>query len=548
MKKLIYVTCIPILAGGIFISSKQILADSVNQSTENNTTQTAQKAPELQKGGDPFEIGLMGANGKASSTTSKTSQDEDVITMDSALEQAVKAALGLSDSEAITTDNILNLTELRTKGAGIKDLSGLEYATNLKVVTFDGEAISSLTPLENLTQLYSVGVPNCSNLSIQEVLRLKHITALDLSGNKYSQDDFNNLSVYKDMTVLWLNDCGLTSTSFMSEMNHLNNLSVNNNSLSSLEGVATNESLALQVKDNNLTSLDFNKFPNIYVLNADDNDLSELNGLDTVPLNNLTALYLFNNNLSTDLYFQNISQLETLDLGSNPFSKLVLQNLPKLSMLYIEGSQLTNLNDWANLPLLQNVDLAFSQDLQDISELTQFNATITQLSLNGCTNIKDFRSIENLSALEMLLLDNMNLTDDQISEVGSLPYLTGLGVNGNQLSNINFVKQFPKMTDLDIRKNRILDLSNMPTTITKYLATDQLVDLAETNIGMETFIPLKDTQGNIPEIKNIVGEGEYTSKDDTGLTFIWNSVGENSFDFASADGNFTGTVKQTVTN
>ncbi|QSE76709.1 carbohydrate binding domain-containing protein [Lactococcus taiwanensis] len=42
MRKLIYITCIPILAGGIFISSNQILADSINQSTGNNTSQTAQ--------------------------------------------------------------------------------------------------------------------------------------------------------------------------------------------------------------------------------------------------------------------------------------------------------------------------------------------------------------------------------------------------------------------------------------------------------------------------------------------------------------------------
>ncbi|MCK8191746.1 leucine-rich repeat domain-containing protein, partial [Erwinia amylovora] len=87
-----------------------------------------------------------------------------------------KTTLNLAESEGVSTLNIVNLTHLRALDKDISDLSGLEYAENLQLVTFTGNDITSLEHLKNLNHLYSVGFAYNSNLTMEEILKLEHIT------------------------------------------------------------------------------------------------------------------------------------------------------------------------------------------------------------------------------------------------------------------------------------------------------------------------------------------------------------------------------------
>jgi Leucine-rich repeat (LRR) protein len=72
---------------------------------------------------------------------------------DANLRNSVRTALSLNADEPLTQQKMLNLNGLNANRLGICDLTGLEYATNLRSLSVGGNQVSNLTPLENLASL-----------------------------------------------------------------------------------------------------------------------------------------------------------------------------------------------------------------------------------------------------------------------------------------------------------------------------------------------------------------------------------------------------------
>ena len=76
------------------------------------------------------------------------------------LRAAVEDALGKASGATITPADMTHLTHLEASEKDIRNLAGLEHATNLTVLNFDLNSVSDLSPLAgltNLTGLYLVG-------------------------------------------------------------------------------------------------------------------------------------------------------------------------------------------------------------------------------------------------------------------------------------------------------------------------------------------------------------------------------------------------------
>lgn len=480
-------------------------------------------APILLTGALAFSHPAFASTVSSTIKTERTSntQSEVITIKDPALAKDIRAALKLSDTDPITSDNILNLTELRTKGSGILDLSGLEFAKNLTTITFDTEKISSLAPLENLTKLNSVGVPNCPHLPMSEVLRLKNLTALDLSGNKYDQSEFSKLSTYSGMTELWLNNCNLNTTNFMSSMKHLMGVQVNNNNLTTLEGINTNSPLKLQADNNNLTFIDFSKLNTLTGLSASNNQISELDSLNPSTVPNLQAIRLNNNNLSGTLDFKYFSSLVQIFLDDNNLTNLTLHNLPQLKLVHLYNNNIQDIYSWENLPLLSDVDLGDNNNFNNLEKINKFTS-LTNLGLGG-----------------------LNLTDNQIVDL-HLPKLIYLQASANKLTSISFVKNFPSLQTLEINKNSIANISDLPKSITSYTAKEQAIELPNTKVNTTTTFNLKDRNGNLPILTNWIGEHYINIGENNELNLEWLTRGDNSFHFSTSDNNFSGIIKQKV--
>jgi len=467
-------------------------------------------------------------------------QESEVPFKDQALVSAIKVALNLSDSDKITTENILKLTELRTSGTGIKDLSGLEYAKNLKIITFDSEDISSLSPLSELPYLYSVGVPKCSKLTMPEILKLKHLTELDLSGLKFSQSEFDQLSAYEQMTFLVLNGCGLKDTSFMSTMKSLNILQLNDNNLTSLEGISSDNLIALTATNNQLTQVDTNNFPKIKQIVLRNNSLQTLSGLDN--LSDLVILNLDNNQLK-NLSIKNLSSIKTITADNNLLNEVSFNNLPTLSEVTLKNNSISKLTNWDKLPKLTKLSLTNNSQLKDVSSLVAA-PSLQELSLESCNAISDFSSLSNLNSLTRLFLSYTGITNSEIMQIGKLSNIYLLSLNGNKLSNISFLEQFPHLSQLALNQNSISDISTMPDGIIFY-CQNQVVKLPKTTVNEPTQLTLKDSTGNLPLLSNWIGEGKIINDDNQQL-LVWSTSGDNSFDFSSESGLFTGRIQQEV--
>ena len=119
---------------------------------------------------------------------------------DAALRKAVEAALDKAAGDPITRGEMADLRVLHSRG--VRQLTGIEYATNLLNLGLGYGAITDVSPLAGMTALTYL---HLSNNEISDVSPLAgmwlNLSYLDLSNNEIS-----DVSPLAGMTVLrWLN-------------------------------------------------------------------------------------------------------------------------------------------------------------------------------------------------------------------------------------------------------------------------------------------------------------------------------------------------------
>ncbi|MFW5799901.1 MAG: leucine-rich repeat domain-containing protein [Spirochaetota bacterium] len=130
-------------------------------------------------------------------------QDKVVNFCDENLEKVIREIINKSKGEIYQSD-LIGITELHLKWSGIKELSGIEYCTNLTVLNLNGNSISDISALSTLTNLteLSLGDNNLSDIiSYINVLEsLPNLTVLNLNGNSIS--DISALSTFINLHYL----------------------------------------------------------------------------------------------------------------------------------------------------------------------------------------------------------------------------------------------------------------------------------------------------------------------------------------------------------
>ena len=94
---------------------------------------------------------------------------------DANLRTAVAGVLGKPQDARITRDEIARLTHLAAHNTGIRDLTGLEFATGLKEIRCNNNAIADLSPLAGLAKL---GVVELRHNQIRDLSPLKGLINL----------------------------------------------------------------------------------------------------------------------------------------------------------------------------------------------------------------------------------------------------------------------------------------------------------------------------------------------------------------------------------
>lgn len=100
------------------------------------------------------------------------------------LKGAIREELQLPAGQPFTQQQMLRLENLDVEQAGITDLSGLEYATNLESLHAWMNPIFDLTPLANLTNLIYLDLTECQIVDITPLANLIRLQNLHLSSNQ----------------------------------------------------------------------------------------------------------------------------------------------------------------------------------------------------------------------------------------------------------------------------------------------------------------------------------------------------------------------------
>lgn len=308
-------------------------------------------------------------------------------------------------NEPVTQSDLLNLSMLKMDKRVnlVKDLNGLEYASNLKILQINNSEVSNVGPLGQLPTL----------------------EYLDLTHNQIQ--DINSFTDLPSLETLILSKNNISDPSTLTELPKLRDLDLSYNNIS-------DESWLSGLRKPTTINLSYNKI----------DDVRPLSGLTQ-----LTALNLDSNKIVDISPLRGLINLTFLNLGSNQISDTrPLGGLSKLLSLYLGGNQISDVNPLSKLSNLNTLDLTGNQisDINPLANLTKLEDL--GLGSNKLANIEALRSMKSLVDLS---ISNNQISD--ISVIGELDKLTDFYASSNQIRDISPLFGLPRLDIVYIENN-----------------------------------------------------------------------------------------------
>ena len=168
------------------------------------------------------------------------------------LERAIREKLGLSSEFPITQQEMLRLRDLHAEQRGITDLTGLEYATNLKSLILSFNQIVDFSRLSGLMNLELLSLSRNPIVDISPLSNLIHLESLYLSAIHLT--DITVLSNLTQLKVLDLQRCvHIRDITPLSNLTQLTRLEITGNRIVDITPLANLTQLEeLRIEDNQI--------------------------------------------------------------------------------------------------------------------------------------------------------------------------------------------------------------------------------------------------------------------------------------------------------
>ena len=282
------------------------------------------------------------------------------------LRAAIAEELGKSINAPITAEEMGTLSELVAINRGIQDLTGLQFATNLRWLDVRENQFSDLSPLAGLIKLQTLRLDDNAVSDLSPVKGLKELTDLEFNRNRVS--DLSPVAGLNKLELLAIKQ----------------NITFDVSDLSPLTGLINLKHLYFS--GTNLSVLSFVAgLTNLEYIGFDDDSIS-----DILPLAGST-------------------NLKGIRTWGNPISDLSpLAGLTKLERVDICGAELSDLSPLAGLTGLKELYLVDNgiTDISPIASLTGLNRL--NISLNHISNIS---ALAGLTNLKWVAVDNNSISD-----------------------------------------------------------------------------------------------------------------------------------------
>ncbi len=171
---------------------------------------------------------------------------------DANLRAVIAGSLGKASGASITQAEMATLTALAAPNENISDLTGLEFATNLRALNLgsvfephrgviNSNRISNVAPLSGLNSLTSLNLSSNNISDISALSGLNSLTSLNLSSNNIS--DISALSGLNSLTSLNLDNNNISDISALSGLTSLTSLLLDLNNIADLGPLTANPGL-----------------------------------------------------------------------------------------------------------------------------------------------------------------------------------------------------------------------------------------------------------------------------------------------------------------
>ena len=256
---------------------------------------------------------------------------------DPALRAGVAAALG---GGPVGARDLTRLEVLRVRNAGVRDLTGLEGAINLRELDLGFNPVADLRLLASQPHLSSLNLDGV-NPDLRVVASLRDLERLSLRHNGI--EDVQALGSLTGLVELDVGDNRLEDLRSLQTLAELRVLRADRNRISDAGPLVSLGKLeALDLGGNQVQDLHpFCGLVELATLQLDDNGLSVLHQLTQLP--NLRELGLSGNQLEDVHALSGLTGLQRLDLRGNAIGDLrPLQTLPSLAWVHVGGSGIPN--------------------------------------------------------------------------------------------------------------------------------------------------------------------------------------------------------------
>jgi len=254
-----------------------------------------------------WQVAANNANGRTYSDTWSFTNTS-VYFADANLKARVETTLGITDP---TPTDMLGLTTLDAWGAGISDLTGLEYALNFTDLALPNNQIIDLIPLSGLTNLTSLNLNNNQVVDIFALFSLTNLTDLYLDNNQII--DIFDLSGLTNLETLHLLNNHISDGFALSGLINLEDLTLSLNQISDISALSGLTTLTyLNLDENQIIDISaLSSLTNLDYLSLNDNQIIDVSALvDNPGLGSGNEIYLDNNPLGGQAVYYDIPILE----------------------------------------------------------------------------------------------------------------------------------------------------------------------------------------------------------------------------------------------
>ena len=294
------------------------------------------------------------------------------------LRDATAEALGKSPNAPITVEDMAKLTRLDVRNRDIRDLTGLQFATNLRLLNLNDNQVSDLSPIAGLINLRDLWIHDNLLSDISPVRGLTNLNHLEFHDTLVS--DLSPVAGLVNLEFLEFGGTNVSDLSPLAGLINLNTIVFVHNNVSDLSPLAGLINLRYLILNYNLVSdlSPLKGLENLAELHMAVNPVSDLSPL--AGLVNLKELYFDICNLISDLSpLAGLTGLNRLDLAANDISDVSpLAGLTNLKWLNVANNNISDVSPLARLTNLTWLGV-YNNEISDISPLAGLRENITVL-------------------------------------------------------------------------------------------------------------------------------------------------------------------------